>query len=682
MKNICKIMFIFILVFLLTGCNKPSKDENLSEYAKELNDYMEGAIPDVMTAGFDIPLEFNFSDGSYATLTWTSLSTNSVGISKKGKVSYLTPLFDNVSKVKCEIEIDGNVVDTCEYEINVKGNMTKEEYVEEFKRLYLPDSVYKTIELTYLEDKIFYNRKIEGTIEYNSKNEDVFSSTGEYKNQSPTDTTVAFGFTVSINGFVVSGEKNIIVEGKNNIQAVEHAAEWLENTWKTDIVVKDNIDFPKTDDAGKVEFEWESNNKTIVDDSGKIVNYCVNQEVVFTATIKLNDYSLTKEVRVMTISKDEAIKYIMDKMHKDEYFQSYFYTYVVASGHPNEDFGMLNFYTEDLNEASLVLSEKSTGYTYAKNTYNTNVSEGSFRLMMIPTNLAKRPGTKRNVEFITIHDTGDAVFNAAQWGNEVTTSDREVSWHFTVDDKEIIQHMPLDEVAWHAGDGGRPFGLTDTGVKYTVSDPEIVVNPSDGFFYINGQKSYLKAPLATDGKYYTDITPAGLYTEMGKNGNYFMNNYYYNSTYKKISNAGGFQAIGIESCIQNGVKYSRVQKKYANLVAHLLNVYNLDLSRVLQHRNFSGKYCPQSMIRVYEKGEMTQFNYEYFKEMIEIELFIIKNLPDLKVTYTSNNKDILTDEGQILKYVDKDTSVSYTVSASCGSVNYTNTYTTVIHPKK
>ena len=30
---------------------------------------------------------------------------------------------------------------------------------------------------------------------------------------------------------------------------------------------------------------------------------------------------------------------------------------------------------------------------------------------------------------------------------------RTASWHFTVDDKQIYQHLPTNENGWHAGDG-------------------------------------------------------------------------------------------------------------------------------------------------------------------------------------------------------------------------------------
>jgi N-acetylmuramoyl-L-alanine amidase len=53
--------------------------------------------------------------------------------------------------------------------------------------------------------------------------------------------------------------------------------------------------------------------------------------------------------------------------------------------------------------------------------------------------------------------------------------DREVMWHFTVDDHEIHQHLPISEVGWHAGDGyGGPGNRRSIAI-------EICVN-SDGDF--------------------------------------------------------------------------------------------------------------------------------------------------------------------------------------------------------
>lgn len=46
---------------------------------------------------------------------------------------------------------------------------------------------------------------------------------------------------------------------------------------------------------------------------------------------------------------------------------------------------------------------------------------------------------------------------------------QQVSWHFTVDDKVIVQHIPLNRVAWHAGDGNGQGNYTSVAVECCVN---------------------------------------------------------------------------------------------------------------------------------------------------------------------------------------------------------------------
>lgn len=60
--------------------------------------------------------------------------------------------------------------------------------------------------------------------------------------------------------------------------------------------------------------------------------------------------------------------------------------------------------------------------------------------------------------FITVHDTSNPSpgANAEMHGRYLLTQDaidRDVLWHFTVDDHEIRQHLPTTSVGWHAADG-------------------------------------------------------------------------------------------------------------------------------------------------------------------------------------------------------------------------------------
>ncbi|MBE7101536.1 N-acetylmuramoyl-L-alanine amidase [Bacillus cereus] len=86
--------------------------------------------------------------------------------------------------------------------------------------------------------------------------------------------------------------------------------------------------------------------------------------------------------------------------------------------------------------------------------------------MIVPTgNENIRPGYAMKPKYITIHETdnysvGANARNHAQYlySQATGTTDRSASWHFTVDDKEIYQHLPLNENGWHAGDGAEGTG--------------------------------------------------------------------------------------------------------------------------------------------------------------------------------------------------------------------------------
>jgi len=72
----------------------------------------------------------------------------------------------------------------------------------------------------------------------------------------------------------------------------------------------------------------------------------------------------------------------------------------------------------------------------------------------IPTSNSNRPGTSLSgTRHITVHNTANTSpgANARAHANYVKNPSTDVSWHFTVDDREIYQHLPVNEVGWHAG---------------------------------------------------------------------------------------------------------------------------------------------------------------------------------------------------------------------------------------
>lgn len=73
-----------------------------------------------------------------------------------------------------------------------------------------------------------------------------------------------------------------------------------------------------------------------------------------------------------------------------------------------------------------------------------------------------RPRTKMNPRFLTDHDTGNSGKGADakshnryihNLGDKLPRDTSHISWHVTVDENYIIQHIPFDECAYHCGDG-------------------------------------------------------------------------------------------------------------------------------------------------------------------------------------------------------------------------------------
>ena len=90
-----------------------------------------------------------------------------------------------------------------------------------------------------------------------------------------------------------------------------------------------------------------------------------------------------------------------------------------------------------------------------------------------------RPGVKREIKYIVIHETGNFEKGTDAESHSILlteNSNDSTSWHYTVDDHEIYHHIPDDEVAWHAGDGVKNGGGNINGIGI-----ELCVN-SDGDF--------------------------------------------------------------------------------------------------------------------------------------------------------------------------------------------------------
>lgn len=100
----------------------------------------------------------------------------------------------------------------------------------------------------------------------------------------------------------------------------------------------------------------------------------------------------------------------------------------------------------------------------------------TYRIDHIPRTTAnnRRPGLPLAATTITIHNTGNPSSTA---GNERAwltnpTNTRTASYHIVVDAREAVEVLPLNEVAWHAGDGSgaKSGNRTSIGIEICERD--------------------------------------------------------------------------------------------------------------------------------------------------------------------------------------------------------------------
>jgi hypothetical protein len=73
-------------------------------------------------------------------------------------------------------------------------------------------------------------------------------------------------------------------------------------------------------------------------------------------------------------------------------------------------------------------------------------------------NTRARPRYSMKPEFITIHNTANAGATAKQNADYVVNQNEYKSWHFTVGNNEVYQHLPIIESGWHCSDGENGTG--------------------------------------------------------------------------------------------------------------------------------------------------------------------------------------------------------------------------------
>lgn len=79
-------------------------------------------------------------------------------------------------------------------------------------------------------------------------------------------------------------------------------------------------------------------------------------------------------------------------------------------------------------------------------------------------------GVGNGKKFITIHDTGNKSkgANAMAHSNFINNGSKS-TWHYTVDEKQIIQHFDDSIRCWHSGDGRGNGNMNSIGIEMCIN---------------------------------------------------------------------------------------------------------------------------------------------------------------------------------------------------------------------
>lgn len=628
--------FVLVVVGFLAACG--DNTEEIMGKLSEIEQWVLAEVPETIYEDVNLPTSHPELGGEivWASTDETVLTSEGVVVLEKDVQEALLT-YD----IKYQDKFVNGIVT-----INVIS-FTASDIAEEFE-----DQFSFSIARDY-DIKVEFNGIV---VEWESSNPEIFSNDGIYNKPFNNEEITITYDVVLLDGTRESFSFNINVIGMLFSEKTAFFESLLAKEIFDNKLITEDIALPAHLEEFGVDFTWESSNPDVISNTGKVTRYPFDRYVQLTAKTIVDDIDIAINTSVIVKADDreytqeEKINAFLDAISISELNRLTFGGY----GGITQSYNFIPFY----ENVKAPLVEQIIPL-------NSDRPEGVS---------GSRPGTKlASLEFITIHDTANtnATADAEMHARLLTNGYGKASWHLSIDENGAYQSIPFDEVAWHAGDGSRLFGLSDTGIKANGPYPTITIS-KDGYYELNGEKSLIKAPT-NEGRILETrhITDSGIYTTIGENGNYYINRTYFNTSYSKISNHGGNRnSIGIETAVNRGSDYGWTVRHTAKLVAELLIEYDLGIDRILQHNNFSGKPCPNSI-------RHTGY-WDNFLDLTSLEKFAKEELSDVEFAWESLT-DVLDDKGTISFDIGETEEIEYKVTVNYGEEVIEKTFKTTLN---
>ncbi len=425
------------------------------------------------------------------------------------------------------------------------------------------------------------------------------------------------------------------------------------NSW---VVVGDEIELSASYSSDTpCDIEWSVNDSTLASvNEGVVTGLSEGVVEVYATDPNRPETKFTFYVTVLSEAPTGIVKLLTDSNNATIYTRD---DLIIGglNGSPKE------YYTKVTESVSKILFEEYVLHSDYLMTSITNAkSYGTFESI------------GQTVEFITFHyaadmngakDTGGA--DLAQYGANPAY---EVSFHFGVGNDGVWASLPEAYAGYHAGTGKSTTNWVASGVMVEATDPEFAVTTlgNDGYFYINGRRTTQQN--TTDGK---------ILSEMGfaykvVNGEYYMTNMRYDSTYQRICSGGGnYNTIGIESSVAIDSDLWLTWQYSAQLIARLLDKYNLPLTQLVGHNFWSGKWCPQPML------EYDLEIWHIFVQYVKQELAYLQNYNNYNLNFSSTS-EYLGSNGRITALPEYSKCVTYDVTYTDGTTTKTITLSSIV----
>ena len=356
-------------------------------------------------------------------------------------------LFDVETGLLGLYETDNVVSLTCKA---IYGDVTKEVTYDYIVLGYATFDIAKEFMSQFKANKIFYDMNLQtryddfggATIRWESSDENIFSNKGVLT-KPLYETEIYITFTVKIPSLNTERtfKEVLLAQPLTMEEKCTLVEQWInENIAKNGYLYKDAI-LPNYIDDLKCNLEWYNESGTELKLDFSVDNPILGEGI--NATINVSD-GLQKKQIVMNFKT--MTKEITDSWEKLQLF-----TDTIASS-------ALTSYKYSL--VSWVSTEK--GYIPFYDNSNSTVIVD---ILPYITGNARTNILKTSTEYIVIHDTGSPGkgANAAAHNRYIKTIENNPdespkSWHYSIGNDGIYQHLPLDEVGYHAGDGRLVYG--------------------------------------------------------------------------------------------------------------------------------------------------------------------------------------------------------------------------------